>query len=134
MLRNNRKILIIISILLFLLLIPVKTFAKELTEIKIASSIIDPGNFEPPALKDKDTAVFINKASTIVFVIRTIGIVVTVVCLMLIGIKYMTSSIEEKAEYKKSMIPYLVGVFIFFALTQLLGVIIKVTQSISDKI
>ena len=44
---------------------------------------------------------------------------------MVIGIKYMTGSISERAEYKKTMIPYIVGALIFFALTQLLSLIIE---------
>lgn len=33
---------------------------------------------------------------------------------MIIGIKYMTGSLEEKANYKKTMVPYLVGCVILF--------------------
>ena len=36
----------------------------------------------------------------------------------------MTGTVQEKAEYKKTMIPYLIGVFIFFALSQILPLII----------
>lgn len=94
-----------------------------------SSGVIDPNDFKPPTLQDSDTDVIINKATVIVNVIRTIGIIVTVVSLILMGIKYMTGSIEEKADYKKSMIPYLIGVFIFFALTQLLGLVIEIAES-----
>ena len=62
-------------------------------------------------------------------IIQVVGTVVAVVMLIVIGIKYMTGSIEEKADYKKSMIPYLIGVFIFFALTQLLAIVIGIAES-----
>lgn len=132
MIKNRKSILLIFSILLLiaiLFLIPTKQYAKEETEIRVATGIIDPDDFEPPALQDSDTDVIINKGAVIVNVIRVIGISVTVVSLMLIGIKYMTGSLEEKADYKKSMIPYLIGVFIFFALTQLLSIIIDLANS-----
>ena len=47
-----------------------------------------------------------------------IGIILIVIAGGVIGIRYMMSSVEEKAEHKKLLIPYLVGsVIIFGALT-----------------
>lgn len=51
----------------------------------------------------------------VIGVIRVIGIIISVVCLMVLGIKYMMGSSEEKAEYKKTFIPYLVGAVLLFA-------------------
>lgn len=42
-------------------------------------------------------------------VITTAGIVIAVIVLLVLGIKYMIGSASEKAEYKKTMIPYIVG-------------------------
>lgn len=54
----------------------------------------------------------------IIGILQTLGIVLSVVILVVLGIKYMMGSAEEKAEYKKTMIPYLVGAaFIFLAPT-----------------
>ena len=135
MMKMNRKSILLIFIILLLMailfLIPTKQYAKETTRIRVATGVIDPNNFEPPTLQDSDADVIINKGAVIVNVIRTIGIIVTVVSLILMGIKYMTGSIEEKADYKKSMIPYLIGVFIFFALTQLLGIVIEVAETLN---
>ena len=72
-----------------------------------------------------------NIGSAIISVIRVIGIIVTVVVLLILGIKYMTGSVEEKADYKKSMIPYLVGVFIFFTLSQILTIIMQLVSNLN---
>lgn len=54
----------------------------------------------------------------IIGILQTVGIVLSVVILVILGIKYMMGSAEEKADYKKTMIPYLVGaIFIFLAPT-----------------
>ena len=54
----------------------------------------------------------------IIGILQTLGVVLSVVILIILGIKYMMGSAEEKAEYKKTMIPYLVGAaFIFLAPT-----------------
>ena len=42
----------------------------------------------------------------IIGVITTVGVVVAVIILLILGIKYMLGSASEKAEYKKTMIPY----------------------------
>ena len=47
-------------------------------------------------------------------ILRTTAIVISVLILIVIGIKYMMGSAEEKAEYKKVMIPYLVGAALIF--------------------
>lgn len=104
------------------------------TEIQLASGIIDPNDYAPGSINDafNDTEEIVNIASTIIAVIRTVGVVVTVIALLVMGIKYMTGSIEEKADYKKSMIPYLIGVFIFFALSQIIAIIMDLTSQINQ--
>lgn len=55
-----------------------------------------------------------NIGSTILSIITGVGMVLAVVLVAVLGIKYMMGSTEEKAEYKKSMIPYLVGAVLVF--------------------
>ena len=43
-----------------------------------------------------------------------IGITVTVIWGLVIAIKLMMSSVEEKAEYKKLLWPYLIGCIVIF--------------------
>lgn len=63
-----------------------------------------------------------NKIATI---LRALGTVLLVVVLMVLGIKYMMGSAEEKAEYKKTMIPYLVGAILVFGATQIAGAVLN---------
>lgn len=55
------------------------------------------------------------KAENILGFIQVVGSVVSVIGLMAIGIKYMLGSIEEKAEYKQTMIPYIIGMILVFS-------------------
>lgn len=61
--------------------------------------------------------------------LQAIGSVVSVVVLIVLGIKYMIGSAEEKAEYKKTMMPYLIGAIMVFAITNILGIIANIVQS-----
>lgn len=57
---------------------------------------------------------FQQKLSIIFTAIRIIGTVLSVIILIVIGIKYMLGSVEEKADYKKTMMPYIYGTFFLF--------------------
>ena len=69
------------------------------------------------------------KAEVIVSAIKIIGIVVSVVALMIIGIKYMLGSVEEKAEYKKTLIPYIIGACLLFTGSLVPEIIYKFMQN-----
>ena len=71
----------------------------------------------------------LNLGKTIVSIMQTVGIVVAVVVLLVLGIKYMMGSAEEKAEYKKTMIPYLVGAILIFASTTIVNVVYNIANS-----
>ena len=71
--------------------------------------------------------------NNIVTIIQVVGIVIAVIVLLVIGIKYMMGSASEKAEYKKTMIPYIVGAGLIFAGTSLVRVIYSLSTSVSTK-
>lgn len=71
--------------------------------------------------------------NNIVTIIQVVGIVIAVIVLLVIGIKYMLGSASEKAEYKKTMIPYIVGAVLIFAGTSLVRVIYSLSTSVSTK-
>ena len=71
----------------------------------------------------------LNLGKTIVTIMQTVGIVVAVVVLLILGVKYMIGSAEEKAEYKKTMIPYLVGAILIFASTTIVNVVYNIANS-----
>ncbi len=71
-----------------------------------------------------------SKVENILGIIRTVGVVTSVVMLMAIGIKYMLGSIEEKAEYKQTLKPYIIGAFILFTGSLIPEIIYKFAQNI----
>ena len=71
--------------------------------------------------------------NNIVTIIQVVGIVIAVIVLLVVGIKYMMGSASEKAEYKKTMIPYIVGAVLIFAGTSLVRVIYSLSTSVSTK-
>ncbi len=69
--------------------------------------------------------------NNILGIIRVVGTVIAVGVLMVIGIKYMMGSAEEKAEYKKTMLPYLIGAVILFAAVNIASYVVGIANSIA---
>ncbi len=55
-----------------------------------------------------------NAGKQVVGVLQAVGVILSVVMLTVIGIKYLMGSAEEKADYKKSLMPYVVGAALVF--------------------
>ena len=64
-----------------------------------------------------------NFGQGIIKVITTVGSICSVVVLIMLGIKYMMGSVEEKAEYKKTLLPYVIGASMVFAASSLVSII-----------
>ena len=77
-------------------------------------------NFKPDQSNTENIA---SVGSSIIATVRIIGQILSVGVLMVLGIKYMMGSAEEKAEYKKTMIPYAVGAVLIFAATFIVSAI-----------
>ena len=59
----------------------------------------------------------------IVGIIQVTGTIISIGMLIILGIKYVLGSVEEKAEYKKSMLPYLIGSILIFGFSTLTQII-----------
>ena len=79
-----------------------------------------------------DTTGINTVGANIVSIVTTIGIIVAVVVLLVLGIKYMMGSAAEKAEYKKTMIPYLIGAVLIFGASAIAKAVIAMTSTITS--
>ena len=61
-----------------------------------------------------DTEKLNSASSTIYNILLVIGICVAVVMTSILGIKFMLGSIEEKAQVKEALIPFIVGCIVVF--------------------
>ena len=107
--------------------------------LMIASIVMPVFAGSPADLVDKmkpetyeDTSGVAGIIQYIVKMINIVGVGIAIVILLVLGIKYMMGSAEEKADYKKSMIPYLVGAILIFAGTSIVNVIVNLATSIGN--
>lgn len=98
--------------------------------LAISDPITDPNAYKPGGIAPGDASVVTNKAGIIVDVLTTIGITVAVITILIIGIKYMVGSVEEKAEYKKTMVPYVIGVIMIGSISGIIKLIANLAANI----
>lgn len=120
---NKRiKILAIIAIITLIMCVSSSVFAT--------AGKVNPDDYKPKDLSTEDAGDFITIANSVIAAIRIFGTVVSVVALMALGIKYMLGSTQEKATYKETMIPYLVGAVMVFAIPNIIGIILDLVKQI----
>ena len=69
----------------------------------------------------------------IMSLVSTAGIVIAVIVLLILGIKYMIGSASEKAEYKKTMIPYLLGATLLLGASLIIPIISSIVSGLFAK-
>ena len=127
--KNKIKLLTIFIIILmsfaqaFVSLEVNATDQKKLTDTgtggaqyKTEEGTINPNYYDPHnpnnggGISEEDKKIITDKAGIVLGVIRNIGVIVAVIAIMIIGVKYIIGSVEEKANYKKILLPYVIGV------------------------
>ncbi len=109
--NQKRKIIVIIAIIFFVFLFNTMVYGFSV------------GELTGTPFNNADAK---NMGNIIITVLSTIGSIVSVVVLIIIGIKYMLGSVEEKAKYKSSLMPYIIGAGLLFAASTIAGILYKV--------
>ena len=112
--KTNKKIIFSIA-LIILIIFALTSNIFALSDV----NYYDPGN----TTVSQDNTKFYERAGKVLGFIQYIGIAVSILALAIIGIKYLLSSVEGKAEYKKTMVPYIVGCFLLMGTSLVVGLI-----------
>ena len=123
---KNRIMIVIKIILLFVIVLAI--FSNY--DVHATNNPLDnPEQYNPMEARDNDEGLK-DMTEIILGVINAVGTILSVVILMIIGIKYMLGSIEEKAEYKKTMMSYVIGAILLFAVPTVASVIYNIAIKI----
>ncbi len=71
-----------------------------------------------------------NEFGDVIKGVANLGSIISVIALLLLGIKYMVSSVDERAEYKSRMGVYLLGAIFVFAISRVLAIIQEIGTTI----
>ena len=110
------------------------TIATILLIIFMGASVVYADGITPDKLKSsyQGTGDIQTVGQKIMGIINTVGVVIAVVILMILGIKYMMGSAEEKAEYKKTMIPYIIGAVLIFGATTIANAVYNFANGLNS--
>lgn len=64
-----------------------------------------------------------NIAGKVLNIVQIVGVAVATIMLTILGIRYVSLSPNEKAEYKKGLTIYVIGAVLLFGASMLIGVI-----------
>lgn len=70
-----------------------------------------------------------NLSNTLYTILLVIGIVIAIIVGLILGIKFIMGSIEEKAEIKTMIIPYVIGCVIVFGAFTIWKIVVDILQS-----
>ncbi len=105
--KNIKKIAIIL-ILLTVTIMCINSFVL---------AVDNPDYYEPSKPGSEDNKKAGEIIGNILANVRTIGILISVIMLTIIGLKYIICSAEEKSNYKENMILYIAGCFLLASAT-----------------
>ena len=118
----NRKFILFFLIFLILCFIPMISYGIDISGI---------GDLDDYGKVTTSSSVFEDKVGTILAVVQVIGSLFAVISWIAMGIKYMLGSIEEKAQYKKTLLPYFIGSILVFGISNILNVVYQLAINLT---
>lgn len=114
--KTKKIVKVLVAVLMTVMLLTVTTNVFAITPSSVT-----------PSDTSADTEIQ-NFGGKILSAVTTAGIVLSVIVLAVLGIKYMLGSAEEKAEYKKTLMPYLVGAILIFGASAIANIVYNFMQ------
>lgn len=119
---KNKKKLVGVLIIAFIIFICLCS--------SVHGTIITPGDYNPNVGTTTAVSSFSTLMKKIVSLVQLIGSGVSIITIAIIAIKYMLGSVQDKAEYKKSLVPYFVGSIFVFSIVNILAIVEKMVNSV----
>ena len=120
--KKFTKVLSVLLVAMMLIAVGTNVFAA-------VSGVSNPSSLTGQAVSGTDKIT--NIGNQIITILTIVGTVASVIVLIVLGLKYMMGSAEEKAEYKKTMMPYVIGAALVFAASAIAGILYSFLSNLS---
>lgn len=129
--RKLKVATIILFLLLTIISVPNRIYASS---THTTGEIIDgAGQFvkigESNADSKLTTGELQNLSNTLYNILLVVGIIIAIVVGLVMGIKFIMGGIEEKAEIKAMVIPYIIGCVVIFGAFAIWQIVVNLLQS-----
>ena len=121
--KKFTKVLSVLLVAIMLITVGTNVFAAGVAGVDNPSSLTG----QAVSGTDKITSI----GNQLITILTIVGTVASVIVLIVLGLKYMMGSAEEKAEYKKTMMPYIIGAALVFAASAIAGILYSFLSNIS---
>ncbi len=118
-------IFLILTVSLIIFLFPTRIYAASLDNVfKSADDFVSKGES-----RTVDDQIQLKKASNYIYnALLAISMIMLVIVGIILGMKYMTSSLEDKADVKETLVPYLITASVIFGAFTIWKIIINIIQ------
>lgn len=125
--KNVKRILFMVIIFMFIFVTPMSLTLAAQTTNPGGSYGIDPNTYDPNNAKDPSVEenIISKYVSPMYGILIWVVVIVAVITLSIIGLKLITAGAQEKAEYKKHLVPVAVGILIAAFIFTILSVLAK---------
>ena len=120
-----KKVSKVISVLLVVMML----ISAGSTVFAVVAGVSDPSTYTGQTVSGTDRITTLG--NQIITILTIVGTVASVIVLIVLGLKYMMGSAEEKAEYKKTMMPYIIGAALVFAASSIAGILYNFLSNVS---
>lgn len=121
--RRGNIILIIFSLIIFFMF-PLRVYADTIDEtFNGADSFVSEGKYY-----NIDSSKLSNTSRFLYNTLLAIGLVISVISGLFLGIKYMTSAANEKAEVKELFVPYIISCCVIFGAFTIWKIVVNVLK------
>lgn len=115
--KKSLKIVSIMMMAVMVIMVATPVFAKTVDPSSTLQSVT--------ATTPTDTSNVLSLVNKILGFLQWAAIIGGVIIITILGIKYMMGSLEEKADYKKSMIPLIIGIIVVMGATTIANILFK---------
>ena len=110
----------IIKILMLLIILTI------IFPLTINAFQINPDSYESSGPSTSDVKDMYKFGGSVAGVIQIVGTIVSVGAMMILGVRYMLGSADEKAEYKERMLPYFIGAVLLFGASNIVKIVFNI--------
>ena len=126
---KTKKFLFLISVvIIFIIMFNCNiSYASDIGDIITgADTFVDTGKFLDTGDSGLDTVALGDASDTIYKILMVLGIGIAVIVSVVLGIKFMIGSVEEKAQVKDALIPFVIGCIVIFGAFSIWGIVVKI--------
>lgn len=132
--KKMKIIIVILLILLSIITITKPIYAEDTVEKHTAGEIIKEGKSFIKTGEGQEDKISLNNlknmSDTIYNILLVAGIIIAIIVGLIMGIKFIMGGIEEKAEIKAMLIPYIIGCVVVFGAFTIWKVVVEILQSV----